>query len=73
MLPKNRPPIHPGAILLKDFLTPLGLTQTELAQGIRVSFPCVNEIVNGKRGITTDTALRLSRLFRTTPRFWLNG
>jgi addiction module HigA family antidote len=49
------------------------LTQTELAQRIRVSYPRVNEIVNGKRGITPDTALRLAKLFGTTPEFWLNG
>jgi antitoxin HigA-1 len=73
MLPKNRPPTHPGEILLEDFLTPLGMTQTELAERIHVSFPRINEIVNGKRGITPDTALRLSRLFATTPEFWLNG
>jgi addiction module HigA family antidote len=73
MLPKNRPPTHPGEILLEDFLNPLGMTQTELAERIHVSFPRINEIVNGKRGITPDTALRLSRLFGTTPEFWLNG
>ncbi len=73
MLPRNRPPTHPGEMLLEEFLKPLGMTQTELAQRIRVSFPRINEIVNGKRGITPDTALRLSRLFGTTPEFWLNG
>jgi len=73
MLPMNRPPIHPGEILLEDFLNPLGMTQSALAERIRVSFPRINEIVKGKRGITPDTALRLSRLFGTTPEFWLNG
>jgi len=73
MLPRNRPPTHPGEMLLEEFLKPLGMTQTELAQRIRVSFPRINEIVNGKPGITPDTALRLSRLFGTTPEFWLNG
>ena len=73
MLPKNRPPTHPGEMPLEEFLNPLGMTQTELSQRIRVLFPRVNEIVNGERGITPDTALRLSRLFRTTPEFWLNG
>ena len=73
MLPKNRPPTHPGEMLLEEFLKPMNMTQTELAQRIHVSFPRVNEIVNGKRGITPDTALRLARLFRTTPEFWLNG
>ena len=60
-------------MLLREFLVPLEMSQTELSQRIGVSFPRVNEIVKGKRGITPDTALRLSRLFRTTPEFWLNG
>lgn len=73
MLPKNRPPTHPGEMLLEEFLRPLGMTQTELAERIHVSYPRVNEIVNGKRGVTPGTALRLSKLFGTTPEFWLNG
>jgi len=73
MLPKNRPPTHPGEMLLEEFLKPLGMTQSELAKRIFVSFPRINEIINGHRGITPDTALRLSRLFGTTPEFWLNG
>lgn len=73
MLPKNRPPTHPGEMLLEEFLRPLGMTQTELAERIHVSYPRVNEIVNGKRGVTPGTALRLSRLLGTTPEFWLNG
>lgn len=73
MLPKNRPPTHPGEMLLEEFLRPLGMTQTELAQRIHVSYPRVNEIVNGKRGVTPGTALRLSKLLGTTPEFWLNG
>jgi addiction module HigA family antidote len=60
-------------MLREEFLAPLGMTQTELAQRIRVSFPRVNELINGKRGVTPDTALRLARLFGTTPEFWLNG
>ena len=72
-LPANRPPTHPGEMLREEFLIPLEMTQTELARRIDVSYPRVNEIVNGKRGITPDTALRLSRLFGTTPEFWLNG
>jgi len=72
-LPANRPPTHPGEMLREEFLVPLDMTQTELAERIGVSYPRVNEIVNGKRGITPDTALRLSRLFGTTPEFWLNG
>ena len=73
MLPKNRPPTHPGEMLLEEFLKPLGMTQSELAKRIHVSFPRVNEIINARRGITPDTALRLSLLFGTTPEFWLNG
>ena len=73
MLPKNGPPTHPGEMLLEEFLKPLGMSQTELAERIRVSYPRVNEIINGRRGITPDTALRLSKLFGTTPEFWLNG
>jgi antitoxin HigA-1 len=72
-LPKHRPPTHPGEILLEEFLTPLGMTQKDLAQRIGVSYPRVNELVHGKRGVTPDTALRLSRLFGTTPEFWLHG
>ncbi len=60
-------------MLLEEFLSPLGMTQVQLAQQIHVSYPRVNEIVKGKRGITPDTALRLSALFGTTPEFWLNG
>jgi len=73
MLPNNRPPTHPGEMLLEEFLKPLGMTQTELAERIGVSYPRINEIVNGKGGVTPDTALRLSRLLGTTPEFWLNG
>ena len=72
-LPKSRPPAHPGEILLEEFLKPLGMSQAELAEKIKVSYPRVNEIINGKRGVTPDTALRLSALFGTTPEFWLNG
>lgn len=72
-LPKNRPPTHPGKILLEEFLHPLGMTQMELAEQLHVSYPRINEVVNGKRGITPDTALRLSALFGTSPEFWLNG
>ena len=72
-LPTHRAPTHPGEMLLEEFLRPLEMTQTELAERIGVSYPRVNELVNGKRGVTPDTALRLSRLFGTTPEFWLNG
>lgn len=71
-LPANRPPIHPGEMLLEEFLKPYGMTQSELAKRIGVSYVRVNELVNGKRGVTPDTALRLGRLFNTGPEFWLN-
>ena len=72
-LPKNRPPIHPGKLLLEEFLVPLELSQAELAKRIHVSYPRVNGLINGKRSMTPDTALRLAKLLDTTPEFWLNG
>jgi addiction module HigA family antidote len=71
-VPSNRPPIHPGEILLEEFLHPLELTQRELANGIGVPYQRVNELINGKRGVTPSTALRLSKFFGTTPDVWLN-
>ena len=65
-------PIHPGEVLLEDFLTPLDVTQHHLAISIGVPPRRINEIVHGKRRITADTALRLARYFGTTDRFWLN-
>lgn len=65
-------PIHPGEILLKDFLIPMAVTQHRLAVSIGVPPRRINEIVHGKRRVTADTALRLSRFFGTTDRFWLN-
>jgi antitoxin HigA-1 len=66
------PAVHPGEVLLEEFLEPTGLSQYRLAKGISVP-PCrINEIVHGKRAVTADTALRLARYFVTTPRFWLN-
>ena len=59
---KRLPPVHPGEILLEEFLKPLALTQTELAERLGVSYPRVNELVHGKRDMTPDTALRLERL-----------
>lgn len=72
-LPTRRPPTHPGEMLREEFLKPIRMTQTELAERIGVSYVRVNELVNEKRGVTPDTALRLARLFRTTPEFWLDG
>ncbi|MDB9374921.1 HigA family addiction module antitoxin [Nodularia sphaerocarpa] len=70
--PKNRPPTHPGEILLKDFLAPMGISQTELAQAIHVPYQRINELVNGKRGVTPSTALRLSKFLGNSSEFWLN-
>jgi antitoxin HigA-1 len=65
-------PIHPGEILLEDFLAPMGISQYRLAQDISVPPRRINEIVHGSRRISADTALRLARYFGTTERFWLN-
>ena len=65
-------PIHPGEVLVRDFLAELGVSQNRLAVAIGVSPRRINEIVHSKRGITADTALRLSRYFGTSERFWLN-
>ena len=65
-------PIHLGEILLEEFLEPLGISQYRLAKGLSVPPRRINEIVHGKRGITADTALRLSRFFGTSERSWLN-
>lgn len=65
-------PIHPGEILLEEFLTPLGITQHKLATLIHVPPRRINEIVHGKRAITADTALRLARFFGTSDQFWVN-
>jgi addiction module HigA family antidote len=64
-------PIHPGEILREEFLRPLSLSPNALAKQLRISAPRVNDIVRERRGITSDTALRLARYFRTTPEFWL--
>ena len=68
----KQPPIHPGELLLKEFLEPNGITQYRLAKDIRVPPRRINEIVRGLRSISADTALRLSRYFATSERFWLN-
>lgn len=65
-------PIHPGEILLEEFLEPLGISQYRLAKAISVPARRINEIVHGKRGISTDTALRLARALGTSDRFWMN-
>lgn len=65
------PPVHPGEILLEEFLKPMGISQNRLALEVRVPARRINEIVLGKRRITADTALRLARYFGTSARFWL--
>jgi addiction module HigA family antidote len=72
MQSKKLPPIHPGKILMEDFLKPMGISQYRLAKDISVSPRRINEIVHEKRSITADTALRLGRFFGMTPQFWLN-
>jgi addiction module HigA family antidote len=72
MKTKKIPPIHPGEILLEEFLEPMGISQYRLSKDISVSPRRINEIVQGKRSITADTALRLSRYFGLSERFWLN-
>jgi len=66
------PPIHPGETLREDFMKPLGLTANRLAINLRVPAARIGEIVNGRRAITADTALRLARSFGTSPQFWIN-
>ena len=65
-------PVHPGEILLEEFLTPLAVSQYQLAKEIRVPARRINEVVHGQRRITADTALRLARFFGTSERFWIN-
>ena len=70
-LPTHRPPTHPGEMILEEFLTPLEMTQAELARRLGVSYPRLNEIVKGRRSVTPDTALRLARVLGMSPDFWL--
>ena len=71
MTKKRMRPLHPGEILLEEFLKPLGLSQNRLALDIRVPARRINEIVLGKRRISADTALRLARYFKMSPQFWM--
>src|SRR5215204_339371 len=71
-MPKHYPPIHPGEILLEEFLEPMGISQYRLARDISVPPRRINEIVLGKRAITPDTALRLALYFGLSERFWMN-
>ncbi len=72
MIPKNRLPTHPGVILREEFLVPLGLTQVELARRMGVPIQRINTLVNGKRDMTAETAVLLSRVLATSSEFWMN-
>lgn len=71
-IPTHRPPTHPGEMLLEEFLNPMELTQRELADAIHVPYQRINDIVNGRRGVTPSTALRLGKFFNMSPDFWMN-
>lgn len=72
MIPENRIPAHPGEVLREEFLEPLGIPQTALAAKLDIPVQRINEIVNGKRGITPETAWLFAGAFGTTPEFWMN-
>lgn len=72
MLPNHRVATHPGEILLREFLEPLGLTQVKLARELGIALNRVNELVRGKRGVTPETAILLSDFFKNSPEFWMN-
>ena len=73
LIPTHREPTHPGVMLQKEFLTPLGMTPQDLAAAIFVPYPEIAELLNRQRGITTELALRLAKYFVTSVGFWLNG
>ena len=72
MRTNKMPPVHPGEILMEEFLTPMGISQYRLSRDISVPPRRINEIVHGTRSVTADTALRLGRYFGVSPQFWLN-
>ncbi len=72
MRTNKMPPVHPGEILMEEFLTPMGISQYRLSRAISVPPRRINEIVHGTRSVTADTALRLGRYFGVSPQFWLN-
>jgi len=71
-IPTHRAPTHPGQMLLEEFLRPMGITQRQLADEIHVPYQRINEIINGRRGMTPSTALRLAKFFGVSPDFWMN-
>ncbi len=72
MIPKQRKPTHPGEVLLHEFLEPRGISQLELAKRLAVPIQRINTLINGKRGITAETAILLAKELKTTPEFWMN-
>lgn len=70
-LPRDRPPTHPGEMLLEEFVKPLAITQSALAVRLGISYPRLNEVIRAKRAVTPDTALRLARVVGMSPDFWL--
>ena len=72
MSPKNRPPTHPGEFLLEEFLKPREMTQVALSARLKIPLQRVNSLINGKRGVTPETAVLLARFFETTAEFWMN-
>ncbi len=71
-VPTHRPPTHPGEMLMEEFLIPMDMSQTQLSKAIGISYQRINEIVNGKRGITPETALLLAKYLGTSEFFWMN-
>jgi addiction module HigA family antidote len=71
-VPTNRTPTHPGEMLLEEFLIPMGITQRDLADAIHVPYQRINDLVNGRRGATPSSALRLAKFFSNSPEFWMN-
>ena len=72
MIPKYRIPVHPGEILLEEFILPKKMSQVELARKIKVPIQRINTLINGKRDMTPETAILLARFFKTSPEFWMN-
>lgn len=72
MLPKNRPPTHPGEMLLKEFLEPLGITQAKLAHHLKWPYARLNEIIKGRRGVSAASAIAIGEALGTGPEFWMN-
>ena len=72
MIPTNRPPTHPGEILLEEFLIPMKISQVQLSKDLGIPIQRINTLINGKRGITAETALLLADELKTTPEFWMN-